>query len=211
MLHDFRKMLATVGERLKVGDGAAVNVASRDFFIRQRDHHDAGLVVSKAIVSRTTGKWQIALTRRLNQPDGSFAGMAVALIELDKITAKFATLNIGPHGFIVLRDLDLYLLVRYTGLKQNEQKFRTLIESSPYPLVIADANGLIVLANRQVMTLFGYEPEELVIAKLDRLARNVQSRGCVFCRSLIWWLGGRQCQTRSQHGDATRVAMVHAA
>jgi diguanylate cyclase (GGDEF)-like protein/PAS domain S-box-containing protein len=258
---------------LRYGTGLSpdtlINVADREFFIRLRDHADAGLVVSKPIVSRTNGKWQIVLARRMNQSDGSFAGIVGAMIELDKITAKFSTLNIGRHGVINLRDHEQAVVARYSPIesddgpligqkiisrqleeqlriapeagiyraispldhlerafsyrklpsypfyifvglstddylgewwrevakngilmavfalvtlwfsrrmvgswkrreadldliKQQEQKFRILLESSPSPLVIVDATGLIALVNRQVVALFGYEPEELV-------------------------------------------------
>lgn len=258
---------------LRYGTGLSpdtlINVADREFFVRLRDDADAGLVVSKPILSRTNGKWQIVLSRRMNHSDGSFAGTVVAVIELDKISAKFSTLNIGRHGAINLRDHEQAVVARYSAIesadtpligqkiisrqleeqlrmapeagtyravspldhiervfsyrkltgypfyifvglstedylgawwrevakngllmavfalvtlsfswlmvgswkrreadldliKQQEQKFRILLESSPNPLVIVDATGLIALVNREVVLLFGYEPEELV-------------------------------------------------
>ncbi len=43
-----------------------------------------------------------------------------------------------------------------------EIDFQHLLASAPDGIVIADAEGCIVLANAQVSRLFGYEPEELV-------------------------------------------------
>src|SRR5674476_340977 len=105
---------------MMVSGDTIINVADREFFIRLRDHADAGLVVSKPIVSRTNGKWQIVLVRRMNQSDGSFAGIVSAVIELDKITAKFSTLNICRHGVINLRDHEQAVVARYSPIKSDD-------------------------------------------------------------------------------------------
>ena len=47
-------------------------------------------------------------------------------------------------------------------IKKQEQKFRHLLDSTPDPLIFTNQGGTIMLANRQVTRLFGYEPEELV-------------------------------------------------
>ena len=61
-------------------------------------------------------------------------------------------------------------------LTQQEQKFRTLLESSPDPMVISDAQGLITLVNRQAVALFGYEPQELLGQPVELLLPQ-RSRG----------------------------------
>lgn len=113
-----------------------INIADREHFIRLRDHSDAGLVVSKPAVSRSSGKWRIVLTRRLNQPDGSFAGIVTAVMELDKITAKFSALDVGRRGVIVLLNSELALIARYPTIENDKppssvrQPFRTSSRSS---------------------------------------------------------------------------------
>ena len=90
-----------------------INVSDREFFRQQRDQPEIGLIVSKPVISRTSGKWQLVLTRRTNLADGSFAGMVPALIELEKITEKFSKLNIGSHGIINVYDDELAMVVRF--------------------------------------------------------------------------------------------------
>lgn len=90
-----------------------INVSDRDFFIRHREQPESGLIVSKPLISRTSGKWQLVLTRRITLADGEFGGMVPALIELDKISEKFSNLNIGRKGIINVYDNDMAMVLRF--------------------------------------------------------------------------------------------------
>lgn len=46
--------------------------------------------------------------------------------------------------------------------RKGEDRFRALLESAPDGVLIADAEGRIVLANHQIEELFGYERQELL-------------------------------------------------
>ena len=95
------------------GVGTYANVADREHFIRLREDPKAGLVISKPILGRLTGTWVIIVARRLDHPDGGFAGMAHAVIALDQFNKVFSALDMGPHGSVALRDLDLGLVARH--------------------------------------------------------------------------------------------------
>lgn len=95
------------------GAGSRVSEADREHFIQLRDGPQAGLVISKPLAGKLTGTWVIILARRLERPDGSFAGMAHAVISLDQFEKAFSLLDVGPHGSVALRDLDLRLMARY--------------------------------------------------------------------------------------------------
>jgi len=86
--------------------GAPKN-ADREYFIRARDESASALIVTKPVFTRTDKKWAIVLARRLNQPDGTFAGVVYANVALAHLSRLFAEINVGPHGVIVLRDRDL--------------------------------------------------------------------------------------------------------
>ncbi len=101
----------------QVGDGkgtdiAGQSIASRSYFMQLRDQPQAGLVISKPLIGMTSGKWGIALARRINHPDGSFAGIVVAAIYLERFQQLFATLQLGGRGVVSLRDADLGTVVR---------------------------------------------------------------------------------------------------
>ncbi|MEV7431152.1 MULTISPECIES: PAS domain S-box protein [unclassified Nocardioides] len=56
-----------------------------------------------------------------------------------------------------------------TERRRQERQFREVIEAAPDPTVIVDGSGTIVLSNRQVHRVFGYEPGELVGAPVEKL------------------------------------------
>ena len=84
-----------------------------DFFMTQRDQPAAGLVISKPIMGRVSKLWLVALTRRINRPDGSFGGVVSASIPLQHFQAMLAGAKLGPQGAIALRDSDYGLVARH--------------------------------------------------------------------------------------------------
>ena len=90
-----------------------VSIADRPHFIRLRDDPHAGLLISKPQVSRVNQKWVVVLARRIREPNGSFGGMAFAVITLDHLAKIISTINVGPHGVVALRDENLGLIARH--------------------------------------------------------------------------------------------------
>ncbi len=93
--------------------GPRVSLADQEYFIRLRDAPEAGLVISKPLVCKLTGTWVIVLARRLERPNHGFAGIALAQIGVDQLDRVFSALDVGRHGSVALRDLDLGLISRY--------------------------------------------------------------------------------------------------
>ena len=79
-----------------------VNIADREYFKTLRTQPDAGLVISRPLRSRSTGRWIIALARRLDDTDGGFAGVAIGALELDDLNAQFSSFDIGRSGVVTL-------------------------------------------------------------------------------------------------------------
>jgi len=90
-----------------------VNIADRYHFTRQRDDQAAGLVISPPIVSRTTGKWTLILTRRISFEDGRFAGIVNVILDLGYFQEMYRTVSLGAHGLVALYDRELRLCARY--------------------------------------------------------------------------------------------------
>lgn len=79
-------------------------------------HQDSGkLFVSKPVIGRATGKWSIQMTRRINQPDGSFGGVVVLSIDPSYFTNFYGELNLGPGGLTALYGLDGIARARRVG------------------------------------------------------------------------------------------------
>ncbi|KAB0655717.1 sensor domain-containing diguanylate cyclase [Burkholderia diffusa] len=89
------------------------NFANRKYFTVHRDNPDAGLFVSDPFASPLRGgALSIALTRRVSNPDGSFAGIALIEVNLEYFHRLFAGLSLGQHGSISLIGTDAIMVMR---------------------------------------------------------------------------------------------------
>lgn len=95
-----------------VGKEQSYNNSDRDYFQFHKSHADQDLRINPPIVSRGTGRWTMLLTRRISNPDGSFAGVAAAAIDLGFFQAFYDTFAIGTRGSVGLFRSDGALLVR---------------------------------------------------------------------------------------------------
>ena len=116
-----------------------INIADRDYFYKLRDDSKTGVVISKPYVSRTTGKWQISISRRILRPDGSFSGIAYGNFTLDYFTRMFSGIDVGMHGAIAMWNMDFELIARYpepkragseAGLKLHSAAFNESLQIS---------------------------------------------------------------------------------
>lgn len=60
-------------------------------------------------------------------------------------------------------------VVDITARRQAEERFRAAVESSPAGMVMVDAQGRIVLVNREVERMFGWERDELMGKSIEML------------------------------------------
>ena len=79
-----------------------LNVAEREFFRFHRDHGDDVPLIGPPILATTDGVWVVTLSRRLNYPDGRFAGVVEASISIDLLQRFLETFDVGRHGSIAL-------------------------------------------------------------------------------------------------------------
>ncbi len=87
--------------------------ADRSFFSLLRDRPGAGLFVTKPLLGRVAKTWNVAFVRRIDRPDGRFAGVVAAAIPVQHFSDMLSQLNLGPHGLVVLRDADYGLVARH--------------------------------------------------------------------------------------------------
>jgi PAS domain S-box-containing protein len=90
----------------------ALDVHDRDYFQTLRDRPDSGLVIGNPIIGRLTGKLLIPVARRIDGPDGAFAGVVQAMLDPQTFEAVYGTIDNGPGAGLTLWRLDGTLLVR---------------------------------------------------------------------------------------------------
>jgi PAS domain S-box-containing protein len=146
--------------------------------------------------------WNAAAARLYGYPADEAIGQSVRLIvppefqdEMDGILAAGAagesvthlqTVRVTKSGRLVdvaltispIRDrsgavIGVSTVARdVTQERQIEERFRLAVESSPSGVLLVDGSGRIVLTNREVERMFGYEPQELVGQPVDMLLKD---------------------------------------
>lgn len=134
-------VLNSRGKLVSKGYGTSVswkNFADRDYFFRLRDDAKKKFVIGKSVLGVVGGKWVQVYARRINNPDGSFAGVVAASVGIEHFLKLFSLLTVGEHGSITLRDNELAIIARYpapqgagstVGQKTVSKEFRELVES----------------------------------------------------------------------------------
>jgi len=88
------------------------NNMDREYFRYHMTHTDLGTRIGKPIFSRSTGVQTIPVSRRINRPDGSFGGVAMASLNLDYFGKFYDSFDVGRTGTIILAIDDGTLLYR---------------------------------------------------------------------------------------------------
>ncbi len=96
-----------------LGLGAVTSAADRSFFTAHRDRADLGTVISEPLESRLGKGRFVAVSRRLNDSQGRFAGVVWAVVDLEHFRRFYASLDIGPNGIITLWNRQGDVVVRH--------------------------------------------------------------------------------------------------
>ncbi|WP_350616074.1 sensor domain-containing diguanylate cyclase [Pseudomonas sp. HY7a-MNA-CIBAN-0227] len=91
---------------------AGANNSDRDYFIYHRDHTDPATFIGPSIRSRSTNEWITTVSRRINHPDGSFAGVTIATIYLKYFITLYDDIDMGSNGIINLASSTGKILAR---------------------------------------------------------------------------------------------------
>ncbi|MDP3520340.1 MAG: diguanylate cyclase [Hydrogenophaga sp.] len=131
--------------RFGTGDAVApIDVTDRDYFQRlralPRGSADHPLLVAAPLLLRLTQQWGLVLARRIEAPNGEFAGVVFMTLHNEVFGELFESIKLGPNGAIVLRTADLAQIDRYrrgpmanqeVGNQRVSQTLRDLIARDP--------------------------------------------------------------------------------
>lgn len=98
-------------------DGSAgvstLSLGDETFFIAHRDNPNLGLTLTGASPGQAGSGGNLILSRRLDNPDGSFAGVAAATLGTSHIEGFFAAFNPGKNTSLTLLNDQLAALVHF--------------------------------------------------------------------------------------------------
>ncbi|HEY5801149.1 MAG TPA: EAL domain-containing protein, partial [Burkholderiaceae bacterium] len=86
----------------------------------------ARLFVHPPNFSRVTHKWTWLFARRIENPDGSFAGVAYAVLDIDQVRRVLAGIRLADGGTITLRHANMEAITGRLG------------SSAPFPVQVGD-------------------------------------------------------------------------
>jgi len=81
---------------------APINVADRDYFRHYLTTPDAGLTISRPVMSRLVGRWRFNLIRPLDRAGDRFNGLAVVAFEVAYFNRFLGPNSLGPRGRVLL-------------------------------------------------------------------------------------------------------------
>ncbi|MDN4544544.1 MULTISPECIES: sensor domain-containing diguanylate cyclase [unclassified Pseudomonas] len=105
-----------------------LNNADREYFLFHRDHPGRGPHIGPSIKSRSSGEWVMPVSRRVNHPDGSFAGVALATIYLSHFLQLYDSIDMGSNGVINLIADNATIVIRRPF---NSSDIGTSLSKSP--------------------------------------------------------------------------------
>ena len=91
-------------------------IGGEPYFRELRDAHASGVLFSAPHRDGPDGPWVVVLARRVEYPDGRFAGAVVAPVPVERLVSMLAAADKGPSGAVSLRGQDLELIARHPPL-----------------------------------------------------------------------------------------------
>ena len=98
-----------------------IDISGRLYFKNHQAGDREGLLISRPIRSPVTGEWTLALSRRIDNPDGSFAGVVVGELQLSYFIGLFNPLAVGTHGGVSLFSTGGWLVARWPHSEQRRR------------------------------------------------------------------------------------------
>lgn len=95
------------------------NLKDREHFTVHEEYDSGRLFISKPVLGRSSGKWSIQMTRRINKPDGSFGGVIVVSVDPFYFTEFYKQIDLGGNFVIGLVGSDGVVRARQTAEKTD--------------------------------------------------------------------------------------------
>jgi diguanylate cyclase (GGDEF)-like protein len=199
------------------------NLAGRDYFRAQRDNPSQGLFVGSPVIS-PLGVWFMGTSRRINHPDGTFAGVVAAAVEPHYFEQFYASIKVGKSGVLALIRPDGTVIARSPPAKSLIGKVLNLSPKFLSLQATADSgtyrNASVVdgidriysfrkISDRPIVALVGLGAAESLESWRRTAIANGLAAFALIC--LIAWLGLtilRELERRSSLNKTLRDAQL---
>lgn len=104
-----------------------LNNSDRHYFQHHRQNSGSALYIGQPIRGKTTGQWVITLSKGIYD-DGTFQGVALATLSVERFRTFYRSLPLGEQGIVVLAKRDGTILARS---QSDAQTYLTNISQSP--------------------------------------------------------------------------------
>ncbi len=175
------------------------SLAHRDYFKRLRDDPDAGLVISEPVIGKISQRWIWLMARRINNPDGSFAGVVYGSVFVDELVRMFQQIQLPRDSVIVLRDGNLGLIARSTtgtpqaitpGDRRVSNEFHAALAKSPdegwFQSGISTPDGVQRIYSYRVNKQHGF----IVLVGIPAAKAMGEWQGTAFFAAILLLAGG---------------------
>ena len=201
------------------GNAPRPNIADLEHFTAQRQAPAGNFFVSPPFRSRADGRWISAISRRVSNPDGSFAGVVTAPLQEDYFAGIYQALNLGQNGTVVLGHSDAMILARVPFSESALGKkfssfdlFTTRIaqsEAGAYEAVSAIDGvrriiGYRVVPGLPLVVLVTYDRDEV----LARIHREVRIFAPIIVILILSIIGGIYYLTRQAREIASKTRVL---
>jgi diguanylate cyclase (GGDEF)-like protein len=92
-----------------------VNIGDRDYFKNHMKDRTIGLQIAEPMLSRIANEWFLGLSRRIDNSDGSFGGVAIASLRLSYFERLFTQLHLDPRSNVTLSNAAGTVIMRWPG------------------------------------------------------------------------------------------------
>jgi PAS domain S-box-containing protein len=183
-------LVATSLERLP---GGLLSAADRPHFTVHVPKDTGKVFVGQPILSRLTGKSTIPISRRINNPDGTFGGIVSVQIAPTRFTEFYGDAALRPGDVISLMGLDGIVRARRVGRQNSSGENLTggllLVEQAAHPVGALLAPGKFdgvmrfysfrTLRDYPLIVIVGVAEADVLLQSSQRRARNFLGAGLV--------------------------------
>jgi len=127
------------GDLLLSALGKPINISRQKYFQVHASGGAPGLYIGKPVLSQATDTWSFFLSRRLNNPDGSFSGIVAVGLDPAYFSDYYDTPEIGPGRDVLLVGRDG--IVRARRFQNKSDVGQSLVGSPMFTLVDRASTG----------------------------------------------------------------------